>query len=205
VLTAFSCENTGEADGPCRKVGFAMEPPNLPGPDRPHIHVDEIALRIEADATGAQAQRRAVDHAGVQAGRPDVDRHTAHVEAVAGDAAPEFPQQFVGFGGAVAGDYVERVPRSDPRLKLVDSIQQLRVDRVNGIRAMIAQQLVDRPQGIPMVAPARPVFSRQPLAGVGVEQGYLPGWSDPVRRFNLAWGQESGRRCRHCGCTEAKE
>src|SRR4051812_50038459 len=89
---------------------------------------------------------------------------------------------------------MERIPRSDPCLKGVNRIQQLRIDRIDSVRAMIAQQLVDRPQGVALISPARPVFSGQPFACMGVEQRDLLWRGQPGGGLPPPWWRKGSRR-----------
>ena len=61
--------------------------PALPAPDAAGVEMDELRLRVEPDAAGAQRERRIAEVGERHVGEADVDRAPLEVKAVRGDAA----------------------------------------------------------------------------------------------------------------------
>src|SRR5207247_8616935 len=111
---------------------------------------------VVADAANAERPRRVAEMVEPDAGDADVDCFSLDVKAVRRDAAVRtaaLPQQAVGFRRAIAGNHVERLIGVQYAVQLEQQVEQLRIDRLDGIRAEIAQQMIDaaqrRREGLP--------------------------------------------------------
>src|SRR5579872_529965 len=97
-----------------RAVGSALRP--RPLADRAYVDVDEVRLRVEADAAGPQAQGGAVQRRQPDALDADVGGLAEQVLAVGGDLAALGAEHAIGGGRTIAADQLHRPVHLQPRL-----------------------------------------------------------------------------------------
>ena len=90
------------------------------------------------------------------------------MQAAAGHAAAAVAQGFIGGGGPVARDDVERLLAARHRCQTVQQVKQRGVDGAEIVSAEIAQPVVDCRQGVRQLAAGNEIFDAQLLDGVQV-------------------------------------
>src|SRR3569833_3241804 len=75
----------------------------LPVADAARIDVDEVRLRVDADAADLHGDRSIMQLLQRYVGEADVDRHAVHVQAVQNDAVALGGKRRVGPRAAIAG------------------------------------------------------------------------------------------------------
>src|SRR5512144_3113452 len=115
----------------------------LPTADAAGVDMDELRLRVEADAAGPEREGGIAQVREPDIGQPDVDCAPFEMEAPAGDSAAPLAERLVGRGRTVAGDHFEWRFRAGDRRKRVQLIEQRRIDRMRFAVAEIAQEPVD--------------------------------------------------------------
>src|SRR5271166_5932548 len=119
------------------------ESKNLPESDAAGVAVDEAGLRIVADAAGLLRQRGAAQLREAAAGDGNVDRLALDMEAVDRDAFAVGVEHRIGQRRAVSRNHLERFRGAEPMLDSRQQVEQRRVDRLDFVRAEIAQDVVD--------------------------------------------------------------
>ena len=79
----------------------------------------------------------------IEAGKSDVYRFTAHMQAAFGYSLALAPQLLIGFRGTIAGNHFECSSAAGHFAHRMQQIQQCRIDRMPVPRSKIAQKVVD--------------------------------------------------------------
>ena len=142
------------------------ETKNLPEADAAGVDVDETALRIVTDAAGLLRQGGTAQLREVAAGDANIDRLALDMEAVDRDAFAVGVEHRIGQGRTVSGNHLERFRCAQPMLDSRQQVEQRRIDRLDFVRAEIAQDIVDAVELFGNVLSVFPVSRLQTLAGV---------------------------------------
>ena len=142
------------------------ETKNLPEADAAGVYVDEAGLRIVADAAGLLRQGGAAQLREAAAGDANIDRLALDMEAVDRDAFAVSVKHRIRQGRAVPGNHLEGFRGAQPMLDSRQQVEQRGIDRLDFVRAEIAQDVVDAIQLFGDVLSVFPVSRLQTLAGV---------------------------------------
>jgi len=115
----------------------------LPATERPNVDMDEIRLRVRADATCPQGQGCLGQMSDADAGNADVDCLARHMQAMGGHAIGAGGQHGVGLGRAIARDDLKRLPRAQAGLQGMEQIENGGIDDMGLVSAVIAHQMVN--------------------------------------------------------------
>src|SRR4051812_43781706 len=98
----------------------------------------------------------------------NIDRHALHVQTFARHAAALFVKQSVGFRRAIAGYYLEGRRSFEPGVKIIQKIEQPRINRMNISCAKIPQYSIDLSESFGLVRTITPIIQGQALGCVNV-------------------------------------
>lgn len=144
--------------------------PFLPTTWRAYVDVDEIGLRIVADAAPTQAERRHLQIREPAVPQAYVDRLSFHMEAVLGHAIALGREHGIGGGRAITRDDVERSGAAHSLVQSHKQIEQPDVDRMDVAGAEVAQQCSDVSKAVGDITAALLIGRRQALPGMKIEE-----------------------------------
>jgi hypothetical protein len=141
----------------------------LPAANAAYVYVNKIRLRVIANSTTAQRQRRIANLRTGNSGNANVDGLRFHVLAVLGNPVPMLPKVVVAPGGAVTADNIDfavRVSQLDQQV--VQQIEFLEVIVLYIAGAVVAEKMVQLGDTVGQILIADPINHIDMLAGMQV-------------------------------------
>jgi hypothetical protein len=145
----------------------------LPVPHSAGIDVNEIRRGVEADTPQLQRSCGASKVIELDARQPDVDRLAVHVQAArrhASNGSPARSKLRVGVRRPIPRDDVKGPVGLERAAKLVQQVEQFRVDGLHLVDTEIPQDVIDRFERIRLIDTAAAIRRPEPLARVRVEE-----------------------------------
>ena len=141
---------------------------DLPAAHAPGIDVDEVRTRIVPYSAGTQRKRRVMERRQIAVRHAYINRAPIYVQAMYRDTLAVRVQHRVGFGRAIAGNHVVWRGGVEPVMQYGEKVEQAWIDRLDFVRAEIAQQVIDFLQCAGDVAAIFVVNRLEALASVQV-------------------------------------
>lgn len=135
---------------------------------RAYVEMDEIGMRVIADAALAHFHRLITDGMQAFVAQAYVDCLAVHMQALRIDAARFAAEHRVGVRRAVAGDDFKRFLRIKRRVEVSEHVEQVRIDGLHIVRIMIAQDIGDILEGFREVDAFLPVYGLEVFTGMNI-------------------------------------